>query len=71
MEKEKIVMSITISIVCTLLVAIMFAQFKTVEETDITGIESAREEELRTMLASWKSKYEETNKKLEDRKSVV
>ncbi len=66
MEKEKIVMSITISIVCTLLVAIMFAQFKTVEETDITGIESAREEELRTMLASWKSKYEETNKKLEE-----
>lgn len=66
MKKDKIAMSVTICLVCILLVAVMFAQFKTVEETDITGIEVAREEELREMLASWKTKYEETNQKLEE-----
>lgn len=66
MKKDKIAMSVTICLVCILLVAVMFAQFKTVEETDITGIEVAREEELREMLASWKTKYEETSQKLEE-----
>lgn len=66
MKKEKIVMSVTIAAVCILLVAVMSAQFRTVEETDITGIETAREEELRTMIASWKTKYEETSQKLEE-----
>ncbi len=66
MNKEKIVMSITIGLVCILLISIMFAQFRTVEETDITGIETAREEELREMLANWKSKYEEANQKVEE-----
>ncbi len=66
MNKEKIVMSITIGLVCILLISVMFAQFKTVEETDITGIETAREEELREMLANWKSKYEEANQKVEE-----
>lgn len=66
MKKDKMVMSVIISIVCILLVAVMFAQFRTIEETDITGIETAREEELRTMIASWKNKYEETAQKLEE-----
>ena len=66
MKKEKIVMSVIIGMVCILLVAVMFAQFRTIEETDITGIETAREEELRTMISSWKEKYEETAQKVEE-----
>lgn len=66
MKKEKIVMAITIGAVCIVLIAVMFAQFRTVEETDITGIETAREEELRTMIASWKTKYEETEQQLNE-----
>ncbi|MCI8362331.1 MAG: DUF881 domain-containing protein [Clostridia bacterium] len=66
MKNEKMVMSITIGILCVLLVSVMFAQFRTIEETDITGIENAREEELRTMIASWKAKYEETVQKVEE-----
>jgi len=60
--------TLTISIACTafILTMVMFTQFKTVKETDITGIEVMREAELRTELASWKSKYEEANLKLED-----
>ena len=42
----------------------MFAQFKTVERTDITSIEAMRETELRTTLANWKAKYEEAEKEL-------
>lgn len=71
MKKEKMVMSVTIGIVCILLIAVMFAQFKTIEETDITGIETAREEELRTMIASWKTKYEETSQKMEETKKKI
>ena len=44
----------------------MFAQFKTVEQTNITEIESMRESELRTELSSWKSKYDEINLKYEE-----
>ena len=56
-------MAITIGLVCVLLLAVMFAQFRTVEKTDIAGIETAREEELRTMISTWKTRYEETYEK--------
>lgn len=64
--KNKNIMAVIIGAVCIILVAVMFAQFKTVEETDITGIEKARETELQTMLSSWKTKYEEIQEKLQD-----
>ena len=54
-----------------ILVAVIFVQFKTVEETDITGIETAREEELQTMLTGWKTKYEEIEEKLLDTKNKI
>lgn len=66
LKKDKLAMAIVIGLVCIILVAVMFAQFRTIEETDVTGIETAREEELRTMLASWKTKYEETQEQLEE-----
>lgn len=71
MKRNEIIMSIIMGSVCIILVAVMFAQFKTVEETDITGIETAREEELKTMLSSWKTKYQEIEEKLEDTKTKI
>lgn len=71
MKKEKIAMYIVISIMAMILAAVMFAQFKTVEETDITGIETAREAELRTMLSSWKTKQEELEVKLGDTQNKI
>lgn len=71
MKKDKIMMSVIIGIICVILITVMFAQFKTVEETDITGIETARETELQTMLSSWKTKYEEIEEKLADTKSKI
>ena len=65
-KKGKITMAITIAIACFALTLVMFMQFKIVNETDITAIENMREAELRTELANWKSKYEETNQKYEE-----
>lgn len=69
--KNKTIMSVIIGLVCVILVAVIFVQFKTVEETDITGIETAREEELQTMLTGWKTKYEEIEEKLLDTKNKI
>ncbi|MBQ9298217.1 MAG: hypothetical protein IJ223_04225 [Clostridia bacterium] len=63
--KGKITLTIVLGLICFVLVAVMFAQFKTVERTDITSIEAMRETELRTTLANWKAKYDETEKELE------
>ena len=70
MKKGKITMIITIGISCFALVLVMFMQFKIVNETDITSIENMREAELRTELANWKSKYEETTQKIEEYKQT-
>lgn len=71
MKKERTTMAITIGLVCIILVSIMFAQFKTVEETDITGIQTARETELRTMLSDWKTKYEDVATKLTETEEKI
>ena len=62
-------MTITIGIACFALVMVMTMQFKIVNETDITSIENMRETELRTELANWKQKYEETNTQYEETRS--
>lgn len=66
MKKGKISLIISIGLTAFVLVMIMVTQFKTIEETDITGIEIMRETELRSELASWKSKYEDVMLKIED-----
>lgn len=60
MKKGKKTVIITAMIVCFALSCVMFMQFKIVNQTDITSIETMRESELRTELANWKEKYEET-----------
>ena len=64
MKKGKVTMTITLGIICFVLVFVMFMQFKTVEQTDITQIETMRETELKDALADWKIKYQETNESL-------
>ena len=62
-NKEKLVMSITIGISCFALMLVMFMQFKMVNQTDITAIETMKESELKLELASWIEKYNELNEK--------
>lgn len=66
MKKGKMVMIITVGLACFALSTIMFMQFKLVQETDITSIETMRKSELTTELASWKEKYNETNEKYDE-----
>ena len=65
-KKDKIVMAVTIGISCFALVMIMFMQFKVINQTDITSIETMRESELRTELSNWKNRYEEINEKYQE-----
>lgn len=71
MERDKLIMTITIGIMCIILVAFIFVQFRTVEKTDISGIEEMRETELREALLEWKKKYEETTEKLEETNTKI
>lgn len=66
MKKGKNTMAIAISIACFALTLVMTMQFKIVNETDITEIENMRETELRSELANWKAKYEETEAKYQE-----
>lgn len=66
MKRGKKIMTVTIGLVCFVLTYVMFLQFKTVDETNITQIENMRETELSETLASWKEKYQETQEKLEE-----
>lgn len=66
MKKGKGIMTVTIGIICFVLAYVMFMQFRTIEETNITQIENMRESELSEKLASWKEKYEEASLKLEE-----
>ena len=58
--------TVVVFIVCIVLVSVMLMQFRTVEQTDITEIETMRESELRALLSDWKTRYEDVAKQLED-----
>lgn len=66
MKKGKKTMIVTIGLICFVLSYVMFMQFKTVEETNITEIENMSAAELREKSVAWKERYEETNLKLEE-----
>ena len=69
--KSKIIMIITIAIICILLTSVMFVQFKTVRVVERSGISDMRESELRSELTSWRSKTEEAEATLEENKKLL
>lgn len=69
--KGKYIMTVSIGLVATILTMVMFTQFKTVYQTDITAIETMRETELRTELSDWKNKYEEVEARLGETESKI
>ena len=71
MKKEKSLVIVTTAITCFLLVAVSFMQFKIVKETDVTSIETMREEELRTELADWKEKYKEAQEEFNEKSAKL
>ena len=47
-----------------MLVALIFIQVRTVDESNSMGIESMQEDELRQQVSEWKNKYEEIQSNL-------
>ena len=64
--KGKTTMTIIVGLICLILTAVMFMQFKTISRIDVTALENMQEAELKSEIASWKTKYEEVLKKKED-----
>ena len=71
MKKGKITVTITIAIACFVLTMVMCMQFKIVKQTDITSIETMREEELRSELANWKKMYKEAEEQYNEKISKL
>ncbi|MBR3696787.1 MAG: DUF881 domain-containing protein [Clostridia bacterium] len=69
--KGKYIITVSIGLVALILTMVMFTQFKTVYQTDITAIETMRETELRTELSDWKNKYDEIQSRLEDTENKI
>ena len=70
-DKGKLMVSITIFIMCFIIVYVMCIQFRTVDRIDVAEIETMRENELREALASWKEQYREVSKELEINKERI
>ena len=71
MKKGKITITITIGLACFVLVLIIFMQFKVVYQTDITSIDTMKEDELKKELADWKQKYNETEEKYKNTEETL
>lgn len=69
--KGKLTISLTIGLICFLLTAVIFIQFKTISQTDITSIENMRDEEIRTEITKYKTRVEEITKKIEETKIKI
>ena len=55
-SKERIVMAITIGIACFALMLVMFMQFKVVQQTDITAIETMKDRIGAIKRRTWKNR---------------
>ena len=70
-SKQEITISIIVGLITLLLVSSMSIQFKTVDRSQESDIESLRSDELKTQIASYKSKYEETMEQYEETKNTI
>lgn len=70
-DKRQLIIASVLGIMCFLTVYLICIQFKTVDNIDVTELETMRENELRTALADWKSKYEEVITEYEATKEKI
>lgn len=66
MKKGKLIVTITIGIMCFILTMLIFMQVKTIKQTDISELELMQESELKSEITALKAKYEETISKIQD-----
>ena len=70
-SKQNMFLSITIGLVSLLLVSSMFIQFRAVNESQESNLEGLRSDELRTQIATYKSRYEETMEQYEENQNTI
>lgn len=71
MKEKKIVISIILGIISIFLVAAMSIQLKTIDQTDITSLESMQEEELRKEILELKEKNEDLQNKIKENEDKI
>ncbi len=64
-------MTITIGLVCFVLVYVMFLQFRVIEKTDLAEIEDLREAELTEKLAEWKTKCNDLETQIKEKDDKI
>lgn len=71
MKKGKITITIWTAIVVLIFTAVLFIQFKTINQTDILSIENMREDELKSEISNFKQKSEELKKELQETNTKI
>ena len=70
-NKATLILSIVSGAIALVLIASIFVQFRTVNESKELNIEGLRDDELRTQIASYKSKYEETMEQYNSNQNTI
>lgn len=70
-NKDNLVLGITIGIVALLLVSSILIQSKSVTEYKKTDIEGLREDELKTQISKYQTRYEEALEQYEENKNKI
>ena len=71
MKKGKIIVTITIGLMCLILTAVIFVQVKTISQTDISELELMRESELKTEITTLKTKYDEVLEQIKENNDKI
>ena len=69
--KSKLVMAITIGIICLLFTSVLFVQFKSVDVIEKSGVGLMRETELRTEYSATKENSEEIKTQIEETEKTI
>lgn len=71
MKKGKLTVTITVGFIVLIFTAVVFIQFKTINQTDIVSIENMREDELKSEISNFKQKTEELRKEIEETNTKI
>lgn len=71
MKKGRKTLYFTIFLVCIMLSSVVFMQFKTARETNLTDIQNMNEDELKKEIISWQNKFNQAEKQLSETNSKI
>ena len=66
MKKERKTIILSSFVISLMFACVVFMQFKSATQTNLTDIQNMNEDELKKEILNWKNKYEDSQKKLDD-----